>query len=119
MIVRIWMTNIAAEREAEYLAFAQQHSREMFLSQTGCLGVMFLKENDGKHAACSFWSSRADIEVLASSSSYIATVADLIATGILVGEATVTVYDVEGGAIDSLNFTTTLEKLSISSLPEK
>lgn len=119
MIVRIWLTRIPAEREAEYLTFAQQHSRKMFLSQPGCLGVLFLKEVDEKHAVCSFWNSRSDVEMLANSPTYNATVADLTATGVLAGEATVTVYDIEGGGIDNTSFTATLEKLGLLTLPEK
>ena len=86
MIVRIWTTHIADGREAEYLAFAQERSRVMFLSQPGCLGVLFLKADDGEHAACSFWNRIADIEALASSSSYHATASDLTATGVLLGD---------------------------------
>ena len=64
MIVRIWTTLVADGRDAEYLAFAQQRSRVMFLSQSGCLGVLFLKASDGRHAACSFWRSAADVAAL-------------------------------------------------------
>lgn len=111
MIVRIWVTRIADGREAEYLTFAQDRSRLMFLSQPGCLGVLFLKAADGKHAACSFWESGADIESLASSPSYNATASDLAATGVLLGEATVTVYEVEGGGFDGSTFATILDEL--------
>ena len=118
MIVRIWTTQIAAGRETEYLAFAQERSRLMFLSQPGCLGVLFLKADDRKHAACSFWNSMVDIESLANSPSYSATVSALVATGVLLGEATTTVYEVEGGVIDGTTFSHTLHKLGVASLPK-
>ena len=104
MIVRIWTTHVADGRETDYLAFAQQRSRVMFLSQPGCLGVLFLKASDGRHAACSFWHSAEDVEALSASSTYQATASALAATGALVGEATVRVYEVEGGAFDGSAF---------------
>jgi len=118
MLVRIWTTQIASGREPEYLAFANERSREMFLSQPGCLGVLFLKTNHGEHAACSFWSSNVEIGALTSSSSYNATVSDLRATGVLLGEAKATVYDLEGGAIDGSSFITILKKHGVSELRE-
>ncbi|HEV2914966.1 MAG TPA: antibiotic biosynthesis monooxygenase [Pyrinomonadaceae bacterium] len=100
MIVRIWTTRLADGREDEYLAFARERSRAMFLSQPGCLGVLFLKAEDGRHAACSFWKSAADVRALASSPSYNETATALAATGALSGESAVIVYEVEGGAFD-------------------
>jgi heme-degrading monooxygenase HmoA len=117
MIVRLWTTHVADGREAEYLAFAQDRSRLMFLSQPGCLGVLFLRAIDGKHVACSFWKSSADIESLASSSSYNATASELAATGILLGQATITVYDVEGGGFNGSTFATILDEFGILAVP--
>ena len=91
--MRIWTTRIAMDREDEYVAFAESRSLAMFRSQSGCLGVLFLKCGE-EHAACSFWSSHADLEALELSSSYRDTVAALQATGLLVGDATVKVYEV-------------------------
>ena len=98
MLMRIWTTRIAENREEEYLAFAESRSRAMFRSQPGCLGVLFLKSGE-EHAACSFWRSQADLDALAHSSSYRETRAAFEATGLLVGDATVRVYEVEGGSL--------------------
>jgi heme-degrading monooxygenase HmoA len=100
MLMRIWTTRIVPDREDEYVAFAESHSRAMFRSQPGCLGVLFLKSGE-EHAACSFWSSQADLDALAHSSSYRDTVAALRATGLLAGDTTVKVYEVEGGSLSS------------------
>ena len=86
----------------------------MFLSQPGCLGVLFLKSVDGKHAACSFWKSEEDIAALANSLMYKSTVSDLLATGVLAGEASISLYDVEGGAMQSSDFSNELEQETLT-----
>lgn len=108
MRLRIWTTDIVAEREEEYLAFAKERSREMFLAQPGCLGVLFLKASDGKHAACSFWTNSADVDALASSLTYKATVSDLEASGLLIGNANTRLYEIEGGGMDAHGLIKTL-----------
>lgn len=96
MIMRIWTTRIHSDREPDYRAFVNSRSRAMFRSQPGCLGVVFLHGDDDEFGACSFWRNVADIEALAASPSYQETVAALHATGILLGEANVHVYEVHG-----------------------
>lgn len=71
----------------------------MFRTQAGCLGVVFLHGPDDEYGACSFWRSVADLEALAASAAYQETVAALHATGILLGEANVRVYQVHGGVV--------------------
>jgi|SRR5687768_15612459 len=97
MLMRMWRTRISEQREDEYIAFAESHSRRMFRSQPGCLGVLFLKSG-AERVACSFWNSYADLSALAGSPSYRHTSAALQAKGLLIGPAEVTVYEVEGGA---------------------
>lgn len=109
MIVRVWTTGVVPGRETEYLRFAQERSRAMFMAQSGCLGVLFLRRSDGRHAACSFWRNIGDVEVLSRSETYQATAAALIATGALAGEATVVVYEVEGGTLDARAVTAALQ----------
>ncbi len=99
MLVRLWTTQITLSHEADYLRFAEQRSRAMFLEQPGCLGVFFLRLPDGRHTACSFWRDQADIDALRDSPSYQATAGALGQSGILVGDQDVIVYQVEGGAL--------------------
>ena len=99
MLMRIWTTGVRADREADYLRYANERSRPMFLSAPGCLGVLFLRLPDGRHAAGSFWTDEEDIVRLQESDSYRATVAGLLATGSLTGEQTLIVYAVEGGSL--------------------
>jgi heme-degrading monooxygenase HmoA len=100
MILRQWTTSIRVEAEDVSLAFARERSRAMFLSQPGCLGILFLRLPDGRHAACSLWRDAEAIRALGSSASYRETADALQRTGALVGEPEVTVCDVEGGAVD-------------------
>ena len=101
MIVRLWETGVVPERLAEYLAFAETRSRPMFLAQPGCLGVLFLRTDGDRHAACTYWRDRGAVAALESSERYRATAAALAATGVLVDPQTVRVYEVEGGTLDA------------------
>lgn len=101
MIVRIWTTGVTPGRERDYLAFARNRSRPMFLAQPGCLGVLFLRAEDGSRAACSFWRAPSDVEALATSTSYQSTAAALGGSGILSGTPALAVYEVEGGVLDA------------------
>jgi heme-degrading monooxygenase HmoA len=101
MLVRLWTTRVTPGREPDYLQFAQDRSRAMFLDQAGCLGVLFLTLPDGRHTACSFWRSRAHIEALAGSRTYQETANALGRSGILAGDQDVVVYEVEGGALQT------------------
>lgn len=51
-------------------------------------------------AVITFWRDRAALDTLARSSAYLATVDALVATGILVGEASVEVMELQPGVSD-------------------
>lgn len=99
MILRIWTTRVNPAREDEYLAYARVHSRAMFLAQDGCLGVLFLRRADGRHAACSIWRDAAAVDALACSVAYQHTAAGLAATRALMGEPEIELFALTGGAI--------------------
>jgi heme-degrading monooxygenase HmoA len=111
VIVRLWTTRLAEGREDDFLRFAQTRSRAMFLSQPGCLGVLFLRAENGAHAACSFWRNSADVVALATSASYRDTVSALVATGVLRGETSTVVYEVQGGCFDAERLTNAMAGL--------
>jgi heme-degrading monooxygenase HmoA len=90
---------VKSGREADFLEYATKRSLVMFLRQPGCLGVLMLRGEQGMHATCSFWSDRNAAEALADSPSYQETVAGLVALGVLVGDATITVFDVDAGGV--------------------
>lgn len=99
MLLRIWTIGVHPERERDYLAYARTRSRSMFLAQDGCLGVFFLRRDDGCHAACSLWRDEHAVAALADSALYESTSRGLAATGALHGEATVELFDVMRGAV--------------------
>lgn len=99
MIVRIWRTEIDQARAAEYENFAQERSLPMFRGQPGFLGVLFLG-TDKDRAALTIWSDLASVEALAYSSTYQETSAQLNATGLLIGQTSVEVQEVQRGFLD-------------------
>lgn len=99
MILRIWTIRIDPAQESAYLTYTRTRSQAMFLAQDGCLGVFFLRHADGRHAACSLWRDAAAVDALGQSALYRQTVADLAATGVLVGEPTIDQFAVTGGVV--------------------
>lgn len=84
---------------AEYERYANEHSLPMFRRQTGFLGVLFLR-TPHDCSALSFWEDAAAIAALGTSASYQETSHRLQATGMLLGEQSVEVFAVRGGAVE-------------------
>jgi heme-degrading monooxygenase HmoA len=104
MLLRIWRTGVDTHRWAEYARFEREHSLPMFRAQPGCRGVLFTRSPDGSGAAaCSFWDDQTAIDRLATSAMYQATVARLMATGLLSGTQSVEVFEIAAGALDQLD----------------
>ena len=99
MLVRIWRTHIDEARAPEYEAFARQRSLPMFRAQQGFAGVLFARD-DASCAVISFWRDAAAVDALAQSASYDETATALAATGMVVGAASVEVFELHGGYID-------------------
>jgi heme-degrading monooxygenase HmoA len=100
MIVRIWRTQVDSSRMPEYESFEREHSLPMFRKQAGFLGVLFLRSAE-ECAALTMWSGPPAVKALSTSESYRHTVRRLEATGLLKGEPSVEVFDVQGGWIRS------------------
>lgn len=99
MLMRIWTVRVHVDREADYLVYARTQSRPMFLAQDGCLGVFFLRREDGRHAACSLWRDEAAITALGRSELYQRIARGLLETGTLSGDPEVEVFAITGGAL--------------------
>jgi heme-degrading monooxygenase HmoA len=97
VIVRIWRTGIDPARAEEYERFAGERSLPMFRRQAGFLGVLFASGGETERVVLSFWENAGAVEELGRSPTYRETVDELLATGILAGEQTVEVLDVDGG----------------------
>lgn len=108
MIIRIWRTEIASACMAEYERFAQERSLPMFRHQQGFLGVFFLGTRKDR-AVLTLWRDVPSVEALAHSSTYQETSAQLQATGLLVGQPSVEVFEVQRGILDLQAFAHLLE----------
>ena len=99
MIIRVWRTKIDSTRMSEYEQFAQEQSLPMFRRQPGLVGVLFSGRQRDR-AVLSMWRDLASVEALAHSATYQETVEQLNATGLLVGETSLEVFEVKGGFLD-------------------
>jgi heme-degrading monooxygenase HmoA len=97
VIVRIWRTGIDPARAEEYERFAGERSLPMFRRQAGFRGVLFASGDETERVVLSFWENEGAVEELGRSPTYRETVDALLATGILTGEQTVELLDVDGG----------------------
>jgi heme-degrading monooxygenase HmoA len=97
VIVRIWRTGIDPARAEDYERFAGERSLPMFRRQAGFRGVLFASGDETERVVLSFWENEGAVEELGRSPTYRETVEALLATGILAGEQTVEVLDVDGG----------------------
>jgi heme-degrading monooxygenase HmoA len=109
MIIRIWRTEIEHARMSEYDQFAQERSLPMFHQQQGFLAVLFLGTQKDR-AVLSLWKDLSCVEALAQSSTYQETAAQLNATGWLVGQTSVEVFEAQGGTLELEALAHLLEK---------
>lgn len=97
MLLRLWRTKFDPGRLDELNEFASSRSTPMFDSFAGCMGHMFCHSGDS-YLTISMWIGRHAIEQAEASDVYRKTTEALLATGIVGGEQTVEVLD-----IDALN----------------
>ena len=99
MIVRLWRTLVERSRRNDYEHNERNRSTPMFLEQPGCLGVLFLRSGD--HCfALTFWQDWDAVNRLKASPSYLQTVAFYGSSGMLVGEPSLEVFEVQGGFLN-------------------
>lgn len=100
MIIRLWRTRVVPTRMGEYERFEQELSLPMFRQQAGFLGVLFLRTKKDC-AALSMWEDMRAVEALATSQTYQETVHKLQATGLLVEQQALDVFEIRGGHVSS------------------
>ncbi len=81
----------------EYARFEEERSLPMFCEQPGLIGVFFLREGENRAAALTLWEDMAAVEALATSSSYLRTVQELVDSGLLISGQSVEILHVHGG----------------------
>ena len=97
MILRIWRARVVPTRMEEYRRFEAERCLPMLRKQPGLLGVLFLREAEGGAVSITIWEDRGTVEALESSPSYRKTTHELAKSGLLGGEQSVEVLEVEGG----------------------
>ena len=95
--MRIWRAKIAPARREEYRRFERERCLPMLRRQPGFLGVLFLRQAEDQAASLTIWEGTGAVEALASSPSYRRTARELAESGLLVGEQSEEVFEVEGG----------------------
>lgn len=99
MILRIWRAGTSPARMEEYRRFEVERYLPMLRKQPGLLGVLFLREAGGGAVSVTIWEDRGTVEALESSPSYRDTTHELAESGLLGGEQSVEVLEVEGGEL--------------------
>lgn len=98
MVIRIWRTRVQSDRQLDYFRFTQDESLPMFQRQPGFLGVLFAR-SESDFAVVSLWKGQEAVRELQTSPTYRLTVARIMATGFLVGEPSLEVFEVQAGAL--------------------
>jgi quinol monooxygenase YgiN len=98
MIVRVWSTGYVPGRIADFIAFGEQRLQPFFRSQDGCLACFFM--HDGQEwRTITFWRDAAAVEAVKDAADYRAMLADLVATGLLLGDQRVRKFNYAGGGL--------------------
>ncbi len=98
MIVRVWSTGYAPGRIADFIAFADQRLQPFFRDQDGCLACFFTHDEQ-EWRTITFWRDTAAVEAVKDSTVYRAILADLVASGLLLGDQRVKKLNFAGGGI--------------------
>lgn len=94
MITRLWRTEVDPTRLDEYDTFAQGESLPMFRQQQGFLGALFLRSGT-QACVITLWQDEHAVDGLTNSASYQGTVRRIIDSGLLVGGASLEVFDTQ------------------------
>jgi len=97
VILRIWRARIARNRLDDYRHFERERCLPMLRRQAGFLGVLFLRHAEDRAASITIWEDRGAVEAVTSSPSYRRTARELEEGGLLAGEQSEVVFEVEGG----------------------
>jgi heme-degrading monooxygenase HmoA len=101
MKCRIWRTQVVQDRFEEYERFARDISLPMFQSQAGYRGVMMAGDGPDR-IVITLWENDDSLAALDASSTYRDTVSKIIATGFLMGDQSVEVYDTHLSDLDAI-----------------
>jgi heme-degrading monooxygenase HmoA len=97
VVLRIWRAKIAPARREEYRRFERERCLPMLRRQPGLLGVLFARQAEDRAASLTIWEDTGALEALVSSPSYRQTAHELEESGLLAGEQSEEVFEVEDG----------------------
>jgi heme-degrading monooxygenase HmoA len=98
VILRFWRAEVDPACIEEYRRFERERCLSMLRKQPGFLGVLFLRAAEAHDAASiTIWEDRGAVEALQSSPSYRQTTRELAESGLLAGEQSVEIFQVESG----------------------
>jgi heme-degrading monooxygenase HmoA len=98
VIARIWRAKVERDRVNEYERFAAEQSLPMFRGRAGFLGVLFARD-EGDCAVITLWDDVAAVAALETSARYRETVARITEMRFFVGDQSVEILHVHGGAL--------------------
>lgn len=101
MIARMWRTRIDERRADEYLDFARSRSLPMFRGHEGFIGAVF-GAHHAERAVITLWRDLGVAHALDDSQVYRATVAQIEATGFIVGPSAIDIFEVEEIFVDQV-----------------
>lgn len=97
MILRIWHAALDPTRVEAYRRFEAERSLPMLHKQPGFLGVFFARAAGDRAASFTIWEDGGAVEALGSAPSYRQEARELAESGLLAGEPSVEILEVEAG----------------------
>ena len=110
MILRIWKTQVVAERAREFEEFGRKYTTPHFQQYTGFLGVFYTRTGTSC-ATVSLWKDMKAVEKLATSQTYQDIIEKIQNAGFLKGEQFTEAYEVQGGSLQVGLINNLLEKM--------
>lgn len=115
MIARVWRAELNPARLEEYRHFERAQCLPMFFRQPGFLGGLFLREAVDQAVSLTLWEDGGAVEALESSPSYRKITLELAEGGLLAGEPSVEIWEVQSGELRVEALLRVLSGLSSSS----
>ncbi len=97
VVLRVWRARLNPARLEAYRRFERERCLPMLRRQPGFLGVLFLRQSEDHAASLTIWEDTGAVAALTSSPSYQRTARELTERGLLAGERSEEVFEVEGG----------------------
>lgn len=100
MLVRQWTVRVAPGRLGKLDEFARTRSLPMFQSFPGCLGVLFVGDQE-QYTVITFWQGADSVRAAEASALYKSTVQALGETALLGGEPKLWIQEMRDGHVDA------------------